>query len=154
MRIDMMSRMRGVDPFPKLWARRTTIELPDGSLCDLLSLPDLVQAKKTQRDKDWGMLRRLLEAHYFQNRKKPTADMVRFWLLELRTPELLIEVAQAHPRLFSKLPAARPLLALVAPGQEVTLARALKEEEEQERERDREYWLPLKSELETLRRSR
>lgn len=154
MRIDMMSRMRGVDPFPKLWARRTTIELPDGSLCDLLSLPDLVQAKKTQRDKDWGMLRRLLEAHYFQNRKKPTADMVPFWLLELRTPELLIEVAQAHPRLFSKLPAARPLLALVAPGQEVALARALKEEEERERERDREYWLPLKSELEILRRFR
>ena len=152
MRIDMMSRMRGVDPFPKLWARRTTIELPDGSLCDLLSLPDLVQAKKTQRDKDWVMLRRLLEAHYFQNRKKPTAAMVRFWLLELRTPELLIEVAQAHPRLTFKLLASRPLLTLAAPEQEVELALTLKEEEKQER--DRKYWAPLKSELETLRRSR
>jgi hypothetical protein len=153
MRIDIMSRMRGVAPFPKLWARRTTIELPDGSLCDLLSLPDLVQAKKTQRDKDWVMLRRLLEAHFFQNRKKPTAGMARFWLRELRTPELLIEVAQANRRLFSRLAAVRPLLALVAPGKEAMLAQALKDEEEQERERDRQYWLPLKSELETLRRS-
>ena len=153
-RIDVMSRMRGVDSFRKLWARRTTIELPDGTLCDLLSLPDLVQAKKTQRDKDWLMLRRLLEAHFFQNRKKSTADKVRFWLHELRTPELLIEVAQAHPRLFSRHSAARPLLALVAPGQEVALAQALKEEEQQERERDRQYWLPLRSELETLRRAR
>jgi hypothetical protein len=30
MRVDVMSRMRGVDPFPKLWRRRTTVELPDG----------------------------------------------------------------------------------------------------------------------------
>jgi hypothetical protein len=30
----------------------TTIELPDGLKCDLLALPDLVLAKKTQRDKD------------------------------------------------------------------------------------------------------
>ena len=67
MRVDVMSKMRGVDAFPKLWKRRTTIELPDGTRCDLLSLPDLVQAKKTQCDKDWPMIRRLVEAHYFQN---------------------------------------------------------------------------------------
>jgi len=151
MRIDVMSRMRGVNTFPKLWTRRTTIELPDGSLCDLLSLPDLVQAKKTQRDKDWLMLRRLLEAHFFQNRSKPTAEKVRFWLTELRTPELLIEVALTHPRLCSRLAAARPLLALATPGQEAALTQALREEEDKERESDRQYWLPLKSELETLR---
>ena len=58
MRVDVMSKMRGVDSFSKLWRRRTTIELPDGTKCDLLSLPDLVQAKKTQRDKDWPMIRR------------------------------------------------------------------------------------------------
>jgi hypothetical protein len=57
MRIDVMTRMRGLEPFPKLWARRTTIELPDGTRCQVMSLPDLVQAKKTQRDKDWPMRR-------------------------------------------------------------------------------------------------
>jgi hypothetical protein len=60
MRVDVMTKMRGVDPFSKLWIRRTTLEI-DGSSIDLMSLPDLVQAKKTQRDKDWPMLRRLIE---------------------------------------------------------------------------------------------
>ena len=73
MRVDVMSKMRGVDSFPNLWRRRTTLQIPDGEKCDLLSLSDLVQAKKTQRDKDWPMLRRLLEAHYFQNIENPNA---------------------------------------------------------------------------------
>jgi hypothetical protein len=59
LRMRVMSKMRGVDSFAKLWKRRTTIELPDGTKCDLLSLPDLVLAKKTQRDKDWPMIQRL-----------------------------------------------------------------------------------------------
>jgi hypothetical protein len=66
MRVDVMAKMRGVDPFASLWRRRTSIELPDGTPCDLLSLADLVQAKKTQRDKDWPMIRRLVEAHFFE----------------------------------------------------------------------------------------
>jgi hypothetical protein len=51
MRVNFMAGMRGVAVFAKLWKRRTTIELPDATKCDLLSLPDLIQAKKTQRDK-------------------------------------------------------------------------------------------------------
>ena len=97
MRVDIMSRMRGVDPFPRLWTRRTTLTLPDGLACDLLSLPDLVQAKKTQRDKDWPMIRRLGEANYFANREQPTEEQRLFWLAELRTPELLIDVARRFP---------------------------------------------------------
>ena len=46
-RVDVMSIMRGVDPFDHLWKRRTALELPGGEPCNLLSLPDLVQAKKT-----------------------------------------------------------------------------------------------------------
>jgi hypothetical protein len=64
-RIDIMSKMRGLEPFTKLWRRRTTLVLPGNLSCNLMSLPDLVKAKKTQRDKDWPMIRRLLEAHYF-----------------------------------------------------------------------------------------
>ena len=93
MRIDVMTRMRGVDSFSKLWERRNSVELPDGTPCEVMSLPDLVQAKKTQRDKDWPMLRRLLEADYFRQRSTPSARQVRFWLRELRTPELLVEAA-------------------------------------------------------------
>jgi hypothetical protein len=31
MRVDVMTKMRGVDPFPKLWRRRTTTMLEDGT---------------------------------------------------------------------------------------------------------------------------
>jgi len=67
-RVDVMSRLRGVDEFEALWTRRTTLTDTDGTVYELLSLPDLVQAKKTQRSKDWPMLQRLLEAHYLQHR--------------------------------------------------------------------------------------
>ena len=97
MRVDVMTRMRGVAPFPTLWRRRTSFELADGTRLDVMSVSDLVQAKKTQRDKDWPMIRRLVEAHYFRHRERAKAAMVRFWLRELRTPELLAEVAERWP---------------------------------------------------------
>ena len=153
MRVDVMSKMRGVDAFAKLWQRRTTIELPDGTLCDLLSLPDLVQAKKTQRDKDWPMIRRLVEAHYFQHRKNPNPAQVKFWFQELRTPELLLEVARANAVLCRRLVASRPLLAR-ATTDAAALERALTAEETAERARDKIYWLPLRRELEKLRHAK
>jgi hypothetical protein len=151
MRVDVMSKMRGVDLFPNLWKRRTTIELPDGTRCDLLALPDLVQAKKTQRDKDWPMIRRLVEAHYFQHNAKPNPAQVRFWLQELRTPQLLIEVAQRYTMLARRFTDKRTLLVHAAVGDLEQLQQALTAEEDTEREQDRRYWLPLKSELEKLR---
>ena len=152
MRIDVMSQMRGVDPFPKLWVRRTTLTLPDGLACHLLSLPDLVQTKKTQRDKDWPMLRRLLEAHYFQNRENPTSAQVRFWFLELRTPELLIEVAQNRERACRRLVSNRPLLIHALSGKLGDLGRKLLLEQQAEQAKDRLYWQPLREALERLRR--
>jgi hypothetical protein len=154
MRVDVMSSMRGVEPFSKLWRRRTTIKLPDGTTCDLLSLPDLVQAKKTQRDKDWPMIRRLVEAHYFQNNRRPNSAQIRFWLLELRTPQLLVEVGKSHGNLCRRLVSKRPVLAHALSGTIQKLEQALASEETAERERDRRYWLPLKRELEKLRHFR
>ncbi len=154
MRIDVMTKMRGLEPFPKLWARRTTLELPDGTRCQVMSLPDLVQAKKTQRDKDWPMLRRLIEAHYFQHRYRATAAQVRFWLRELRTPELLVESAQRWPAAWATQRRRRALLALARPGQETGLVEALAREEWSERQADAQHWEPLKAELERLRHAR
>ena len=154
MRVDVMAKMRGVDAFPKLWKRRTTIELSDGTRCDLLSLPDLVQAKKTQRDKDWPMIRRLVEAHYFQNSAKPNPSQIRFWLQELRTSQLLVEVAQRHALLGQRLVSTRPLLAHAGLARMEELERALMAEESAERDQDRRYWLPLKVELEKLRHAK
>lgn len=151
MRVDIMSRMRGVDPFATLWRRRTTLRLATGEDVDLLSLPDLVQTKKTQRDKDWPMIRRLVEAHYFENQTQPTPAQIRFWFRELRTPELLLELARRHPAACRRLSGKRSLLSSAARGESADLEQALRAEETAERERDREYWLPLRRELEALR---
>jgi len=154
MRIDVMSKMRGVDSFAALWSRRTTLTVDDQSL-DLLSLPDLVQAKKTQRDKDWPMIGRLLEANYFMPREAVTADQVTFWLRELRTARLLIDVASDYASQAQAIVNQRPALQFALPpaADEDALRRALKNEEEQQREADRQYWLPLRAELERLRRA-
>lgn len=154
LRVDMMSRMRGVDSFGHLWERRTTVELPDGTKFEILSLPDLVRAKKTQRDKDWPMIRRLVEADFFDRRESAADSDVRFWLRELRTPELLIAVAAAHPGVTRRLFRTRPLLRLALSGDEPALGSALVSEESKEREADRRYWEPLRRELESLRRER
>ncbi|MBN2316151.1 MAG: hypothetical protein JXM79_19650 [Sedimentisphaerales bacterium] len=152
-RIDVMSRLRGVDEFEVLWTRRTTLRDEDGAVYELLSLPDLVQAKKTQRSKDWPMLQRLLEAHYLQHRSDATLEQRRFWLHELRTPELLAEATQRWPELAEKIARLRPLLLLAKAEQLDRLREALLAEEQTERQYDRTYWQPLKAELERLRHS-
>lgn len=154
MRVDVMSKMRGVDPFPDLWERRTTLQTTDGTICDLLSLPDLVLAKKTQRDKDWPMIRRLVEAHYFENEAAPNSDQIDFWFRELRTPGLLMDCARAWPKAGEQASQSRPLVALAISGDEPSLANALHDEEQSERTRDKDYWLPLKRELEKMRMNR
>src|SRR5688572_14727419 len=93
--VSTMSKMRGVDAFQVLWNRRTEMESSEG-IFQMMGLPDLVQAKKTQRDKDWPMIRRLVDRNYFTNRENPSSAQIEFWFKELRTPELLIEVAKAN----------------------------------------------------------
>jgi hypothetical protein len=155
MRVDVMAKMRGVAPFETLWRRRTSLELIDGARIDLLGLPDLVQAKKTQRDKDWPVIRRLVEAHYFEHRANPAPAHIRFWLQELRTPEILVALAADHTRLCQGLASKRPLLTIAVSGRDLpALELALLTEEAAERASDRQYWLPLRAELERLRRRR
>lgn len=154
MRVDVMTKMRGVDPFPKLWSRRSTLLAEDGTAYQLMSLPDLVKAKKTQRDKDWPMIRRLVEADYFVHQKDAAPAKVRFWFAELRTVGLLIELSIAHAKTCHKLIKQRPLLRFASIGDEVRLTEALSQEEAMEREADRKYWIPLKAELERLRHTR
>jgi hypothetical protein len=153
MRVDVMSRLRGVASFRSLWRRRTTITLPDGFSFDAMSLPDLVQAKKTQRDKDWPMLRRLVEAHYFENRTRATAAQTRFWILELRSPDLLIELARSQPVACRRAARRRPLLKHAIQADQAALRRGLLAEETSEREADRRFWRPLRSELQTIRQN-
>ncbi len=62
------------------------------------------------------MIRRLVEANFFERRETATAADARFWLRELRTPELLVAVAASHPNLCRRLVPRRPLLDLALRG--------------------------------------
>src|SRR5260370_3000749 len=149
-----MSVIRGVGPFEGSWSRRTTLEDDDGLRIELMALPDLVQAKKTQRDKDWPMIRRLVEVHYANHRAEPTPERIEFWLREGRSPSLLVEVARMSPAAGTALLPARPLLAHAVEPDLVQLAAALALEEQRERDIDRLYWEPLRKEMEQLRHQR
>ena len=153
LRLDIMSRMRGVAPFDELWMRRTTITLPDEARAadvtvELMALEDLVAAKKTQRDKDWPMLRRLVDASYDSARDADaTAAQAMFWLSELRSPEFLREAVERFP--LDAARSTRPAVVAVMTGGDVANALAL--EQSAEMAADRAYWEPLRRELESLR---
>lgn len=153
LRVDVMSRMRGVDAFPLLWERRTTIALPTGGgdtevLVDVMALEDLVAAKKTQRDKDWPMLRRLVDASYAAARDDAVTDaQVAFWLAELRSPAFLAELIARYPEAAARSSRLVVRAALNHDDMDVSLAA----EQAQIMVEDRAYWAPLRRELEGLR---
>jgi len=75
-------------------ARRTVLDLPGAGEVAVLGLRDLVQSKKTQRDKDWGHIRRLVEADYLARRDEAKGDDVAWWLPSRRLPPL---ARRRHP---------------------------------------------------------
>jgi hypothetical protein len=103
-----MAVLRGVADFDTLWLRRMTIDLPSGDTYEVLSVPDLVQAKKTQRDKDWPMVRRLIETHDEEHRDGLSPEQIAFRHQEARTSELLVERARVFPETVSDLARGRP----------------------------------------------
>lgn len=164
MRVDVMARMRNVPPFAECWERRSTYALPEAGEVEVLGLEDLVRCKKTRRDKDWSMVRRLVEANYAEATAADAAldvtpERVAFWLREMRSPALLREVAarsaaapEPYAGLLRDAAAERPAVALAARGAaDADIADALVDEERREREADDAYWRPLIRELEALR---
>ena len=153
LRVDIMSRMRGVDAFDDLWKRRTTIALFSTEdsrelLVDVMALSDLVIAKKTQRDKDWPMLRRLVDASYTAERDEPVTEaQVQFWLAELRSPELLIEVVSRFPERATR--STRAVVQAALRQEDIDAALAM--EQAAIMRDDKAYWAPLRRELEELR---
>ena len=150
-RLDVMSRMRGCDSFGEMWERRLTLEDAEGIVYEILGIEDLVKAKKTQRDKDWPMIRRLVDAHYEEFKDSPSEDQIRFWLRESRTPEVLISVAAAYPVIFREVLRHRPLLGEALTASRSAVQLELAKEELSERNADVVFWRPLRQELEKLR---
>ena len=154
MRIDIMSKLRNVPPFEVLWMRRTSMELASGLIVEVVSLPDLVSIKKTQRDKDWSHIRRLVEAHYIENQNNATEENIHFWFKESRTPEMLRLLAINYLDSLNLLKQQRSLLNLLPYCKDDVLANALLDEEKAHRANDRAYWQPLLVELEKFRHER
>jgi hypothetical protein len=157
LRLDVMAVMRGVPDFEICWARRTILQLDGVGEVDVLGLEDLVAAKKTRRDKDWPMIRRLVDVHYREFALEPTAARLAFWLHELRTPAALIDCVQRAPdeaRLAGQQreAVALALSASIGAATPADIQSALDREMERERAADEAYWRPLQQELELLRR--
>jgi hypothetical protein len=147
LRIDIMAVMRGVDPFPVLWKRREEVELPQVGKIAVMGLPDLVKAKKTQRDKDWPMIRRLVENDMVNHSANPDKKKLSFWFMECRTPRYLEDLSAAYPEMAQAMSQNRPLLQSALNKETEELQRCLRSEEDLERELDQRYWAPLKEEL-------
>lgn len=154
LRIDVISKLRGCEPFDKLWERRSRIIFKDGHSIDVINLRDLVQSKKTQRDKDWLMLKRLVENDIILHKDNPSKAQLRWWFCESRNVARLIELAKEYPETAKKCVAERVLLSYAIKVNVKKLERQLQKEELVEREKDIEYWSLLKKELEILRQQR
>lgn len=153
LRIDIIAQLRGCDSFEKLWGRRYTVKLPKNKTIEVIGLKDLVQSKKTQRDKDWLMLNRLVENDIFLI-QRPSSTKIEWWLLECRNAVLLIQLAKKHKKLVEEHLRERPLLGIALKGDTEKLQKELSKEEKRERKKDEQYWQPLRKELEILRHKR
>lgn len=152
LRVDVMTRLRAMPEYEALWDRRTTFVDVDGVEYHLLCIPDLVQAKKTQRSRDWPVIELLVTIHHREHANTAPDDCIDFWLREARTPELLVELCRRFPKRAAELTACRPLIRLAEEPSLDELRTALDAEVRAEQTRDREYWEPLRRELEQLRR--
>ena len=152
LRVDVMTRLRDLPDFATLWERRTVFQDEAGGEFHLLSVPDLVEAKKTQRNKDWPVIELLVAIHHRENSAAPSAEHIAFWLRDARTPELLTELATRFPEQTRALLPTRPLLANALRGEFDALRAALDAEVRAEQAKDRAYWEPLRRELEAFRR--
>ena len=152
LRVDVMTRLRAMPDFPVLWERRTTFADEANTEYHLLCIPDLVQAKKTQRSRDWPVIELLVTIHHRENAASPTAAHVDFWLREARTPELLVELCRRIPGPAREACHDRPLIQHAFDDASDALRTALDAEVRAVQSQDRDYWEPLRRELEQFRR--
>jgi hypothetical protein len=152
LRVDVMTRLRDLQPFEQLWERRATIEDEEGASYEVFSVPDLVNAKKTQRSKDWPVIEALVEGHYHALNDEPTPERIHFWLTQARNALRLQSLTERFPVETAALLASRPLLQLALDREDAALQTALDAEMRAEQAKDRIYWEPLKREMEEFRR--
>ena len=120
----------------------------------MLGVEDLVRAKKTQLDKDWPMIARLVESDYIGCGSRPPRSRVRFWLLEARTADLLSVLVRRFRGTAANLASTRPAIQAASDNDPDGIHAALIEEQAREQAAEREFWKPLRDELRNWRRQR
>ena len=154
LRVDIISKLRGCQDFEQLWSRRKGVRVKGVNIIDVISLQDLVQSKKTQRDKDWLMLKRLVDNDILLNDCKQSKERIKWWFQECRDSDLLLKLAKRYPDLVNESLKSRPLLSSAIVSDIRALDSQLRDEELAQRQKDIEYWTPLRSELEALRHAK
>src|SRR6266436_8158042 len=103
-----MTRLRDLPDFEVLWARRTTIRDENAEAFELLSVGDLVQAKKTQRERDWPIIDALVEGHYRSlAANRPLSGLPFGWLNPEHRSASLVWPSASPAKLARKRAAAR-----------------------------------------------
>ena len=151
LRIDVIAKMRGCDEFDILWKRRKKLSLKKGVILNIISLQDLVRSKKTQRDKDWLMLKRLVDNDIILKEYKASPGRIKWWFSECRNADILVELTKRYGTIAKESVKNRPLISSAIRSDKRVLLIKLNREEAEERKKDIAYWLPLRKELETLR---
>lgn len=149
LRVDILAKLRGCSDFNQMWKRRTTVEINKSDKIEIIGLKDLVASKKTQRDKDWMMLTKLVDNDIFIT-EKPDKEKIKWWFKECRSIENLEKLCITYKSVAEECTIQRPLLKYVLNDKQKS-ADLLKQEELEDREKDKKYWLPLRKELEILR---
>jgi hypothetical protein len=147
-----MAQLNNCPSFEEMWEQRNEYSV-EGLRIPVIALKHLVAAKKTQRDKDWPVVRRLVEVHYELHNNAPE-EHAEWWFLESRTPEMLIGLFKRFPETAMRLAGTRPLLLTVKKGDSNMIEEALMREELALRRADKAFWEPLRRELEEMRHGR
>ncbi|MFN0180501.1 MAG: hypothetical protein ACKVZ0_17005 [Gemmatimonadales bacterium] len=150
LRLDLLTRPPRLPDLDAVWHRAVVAEV-GGETIPVVAVDDLIQTKKTQRDKDWAIIGALVRADMVRHRDEPTPDRLRFWLREAREADDLITLAAGFPEEARAVAAGRPLLHNAVVGDRSGLALELAKEQLAGKEADRRYWGPLQAELEQLR---
>lgn len=149
-RLDVLGKMPRVEDFPALWGRRFTYHTKQGVDVFVLSLEDLVQTKKTGRDKDFLDLNALLKAHHANHLLKPSKENIEFWLRESRDAGMLLMLAKKHKQEAKKLSSVRKAIKYALSGKSDELKRELFEEGLQIEKAHKAFREPLNKEAKRL----
>jgi hypothetical protein len=150
LRLDLMTRPPRLPDIEAVWDRRVEIELDIGPVT-VVALEDLIQTKKTQRDKDWAIIGALVQADMIRHHQRPDPARIGFWLREGREAAELISLAATFPDLATPLAAERPVVASAQRGDRREVEFELAREQIEGKQADRDYWRPLQRQLEQMR---